>query len=118
LALRIVRGLLRLWLVASVLWIGGVGTVAWLGFPLTKPPFDPSQPYETYTGLPSDADPQDRAGAARPSTETPFILPSDAAEVAGRRQAIKNAVEVALIPPALILALGTALGWAIRGFRM
>src|SRR5262245_13036990 len=32
-ALRIARGLFRLWLVLSVLWIGGVGVVTWWTFP-------------------------------------------------------------------------------------
>jgi hypothetical protein len=33
-ALRVARGLFRLWLVLSVLWIGGVGVVTWLNYPL------------------------------------------------------------------------------------
>jgi len=32
-ALRVARGLFRLWLVLSVLWIGGVGYVTWQTFP-------------------------------------------------------------------------------------
>ena len=32
-ALRVARGLFRLWLVLSVLWIGGVGVVTWRTFP-------------------------------------------------------------------------------------
>jgi len=32
-ALRIARGLFRLWLVLSVLWIGGVAVVTWRTFP-------------------------------------------------------------------------------------
>jgi hypothetical protein len=49
--LRVARGLFRLWLVLSVLWIGGVGVVTWR------------------------------------------------------------------VPPAFLLALGSALVWAFRGFR-
>ena len=33
-ALRVTRGLFRLWLVLSVLWIGGMGVVTWRTFPL------------------------------------------------------------------------------------
>ena len=33
-ALRVARGLFRLWLVLSVLWIGGVGVVTWRHFPV------------------------------------------------------------------------------------
>jgi hypothetical protein len=32
-ALRVARGLFRLWLVLSVLWIGGWGFVAWQDMP-------------------------------------------------------------------------------------
>jgi hypothetical protein len=32
-ALRVARGLFRLWLVLSVLWIGGVGVVTWREYP-------------------------------------------------------------------------------------
>jgi hypothetical protein len=32
-ALRVALGLFRLWVVASVLWVGGVGVVTWLAFP-------------------------------------------------------------------------------------
>jgi hypothetical protein len=32
-ALRVARGLFRLWVVLSMLWIGGVGVVTWLTFP-------------------------------------------------------------------------------------
>ena len=46
--LRVARGLLRLWLFLSVLWIGGVGVVTWRSLPteyeLTKgcAPVEPS----------------------------------------------------------------------------
>jgi len=32
-ALRVARGLFRLWLVLSALWIGGVGVVTWREYP-------------------------------------------------------------------------------------
>ena len=32
-AVRIARGLFRLWIVLSVLWIGGVAAVTWWTFP-------------------------------------------------------------------------------------
>jgi hypothetical protein len=42
----------------------------------------------------------------------------DEALLAGNREAaIQTATEIALIPPALTLAFGVALGWAFRGFR-
>jgi hypothetical protein len=94
-ALRVARGLFRLWLVLSVLWIGGVGVVTW-------PAFDPAKLAATkdspYTG---DFDPD--------------------AFLQGRPQPIRwSAGEAALLsfaPPVLILTFGSALIWAIRGFR-
>jgi hypothetical protein len=94
-ALRVARGLFRLWLVLSVLWIGGVGIVTW-------PAFDPAKLAATkefpYTG---DFDPK--------------------AFLEGRPQPERwSAAEAALLsfaPPLLTLALGSASIWAFRGFR-
>jgi hypothetical protein len=41
-ALRVARGLFRLWLVLSVLWIGVVGVGAWRAFSEKKPAFEPA----------------------------------------------------------------------------
>jgi hypothetical protein len=68
---RIERGLLRLGVVLSVMWIGVVGLFEW--------------PYANAFGL-SGGD-------------------------------IPTAVGVVLIPPFLLLMLGAALMWVIRGFR-
>jgi len=35
-ALRVARGLFRLWIILSVLWIGGVGVTTWLTIPSTS----------------------------------------------------------------------------------
>jgi len=66
-ALRVARGLFRLWLVLSVLWIGGVAILAWESFP----------------GIPSI-----------------WVISGGA-----------------LVPPAFVLALGSALVWAFRGLK-
>jgi hypothetical protein len=79
-ALKIARGLFRLWLVLSVLWIGGVATVTWQAFPVDVPEW---------------------AGPAGPV----------------QREAIRTGAEMALIPPVLVLALGSSLIWAFRGFQ-
>jgi hypothetical protein len=98
-AIRIARGLFRLWIVLSVLWIVGVAVIARMNLPqewprtlvsvTPKPVFDPSKPYEV---VPDSSDFE-------------------------RREAIKNTVGIALIPPTLLLIFGSALGWAIRGFK-
>jgi hypothetical protein len=98
--MRISRGLFRLWLVASVVWIGGVGVMTLpagaladlnplpSGFVGEKPPFDPYKPF-----LPL----------------APWIE--------AQRAQVREAVFSALIPPGVLLALGAALAWAFRGFR-
>ena len=72
------RGLFRLWLVLSVLWIGGVVCLTWHDLQLPR-----SGPFND--------------------------LIADA--VIGR------GIKVALIPPVVILAIGSALVWAFKGFR-
>jgi hypothetical protein len=94
-ALRVARGLFRLWLVLSVLWISGVAIVTW-------PAFDPMKLLATeehpYTG---HFDPD--------------------AFIAGRPQPIRwyapQAALLSLAPPVFLLALGSAFVWAFRGFR-
>jgi hypothetical protein len=94
-ALRIARGLFRLWLVLSVLWIGGVGVVTWREFPDDW--VRVCQPGETRGCLPPGfvIDP-------RPFWEDP---------------AIHRGIIMAVVPPALVLALGSALVWAFRRFE-
>jgi hypothetical protein len=97
-ALRVTRGLFRLWLVLSVLWIGGVAVETWWTFPVKEwlsPPSElPVPPWEF--------DPE-KWLASRLAEE--------------RHAAIRFASVLALAPPALIFAFGSALIWAIRGFR-
>ena len=49
----IARGLFRLWLVVSVLWIGLIGVATWptISDELWQPPFYPGKPYEVVPGL-------------------------------------------------------------------
>jgi hypothetical protein len=111
---RIGRGLLRLWLVMSIVWICAVGMVAWSTLtpavadlpdapwvkPTSgKPPFDPSKPYRALT--PDEFEQFD-----------PVKF-----EAFKRWAEIKTGIEVAFVPPLLLLMLGAALIWVIRGFR-
>jgi hypothetical protein len=97
---RVTRGLLRLWVVLSVLWIGAVAFVTWqdwreshvswnaiLQFDQTEqhkvsPKFDPAE-YEAFKA----------------------------------RANIERGVEIALIPPIIVLAIGLLFVWVVRGFR-
>jgi hypothetical protein len=107
-ALRVGRGLFRLWLVLSVLWIGGVGVVTWRTFPVIpewavvcERPFDP-----------------DAFLADKPQPPCTLFERVKAQLVDDDgRAAIQSAILLAFLPPAFVLALGSALVWAIRGFR-
>ena len=46
--LQVARGLFRLWLVLSVLWIGGVGVVTWPAFDPAKLAATKDAPYTGY----------------------------------------------------------------------
>jgi hypothetical protein len=104
-ARRIGRGLFRLWVVASVVWVCTVGAVTWSIMPEKKPPFDPSKPYEEFV---PDSAPEP------PSKPGMF---DDLVRDAERNTVVQHAAETALIPPVLVLVLGVALGWAVKGFR-
>jgi hypothetical protein len=90
------RGLFRLWLILSVLWIGGVGWVTWKDFPddwvrvceQGEPPISCLPPGFVIDPRPWWADP-----------------------------AIHRGIVLAVVAPAFVLALGSALVWAFRGFR-
>jgi hypothetical protein len=91
-AVRVARGLFRLWLVLSAIWILFVITKTW--FDITYP----TTLTDTEVGL------------------SPGMF--DDLIIAGRaNSALKFGAALALVPPLLVLALGSALIWAFRGFR-
>ena len=89
-AVRVARGLFRLWVVLSVLWVAGVGATSLI--------FD--QPVIDYVRLESTFD---NCINAEKADECAALL---------RRVA----PWLALIPPIVVLAIGGALTWAFRGF--
>jgi hypothetical protein len=101
-AFRVARGLFRLWLVLSVLWIGGVGVVTWRTFPSIPEPVSWGA-----IPVPEKANPERPPGDELP--DAPWVIK--------QRTAIRFAILLALVPPGLVLAFGSALIWAIRGFR-
>jgi hypothetical protein len=108
-ALRIARGLIRLWLVLSVLWIGGVGVATWWTLPVEpKPWWVYAQPVEESA---PEFDPSKPSTEFNPKEYEAFKLAEE------RRSAIWHASLLAFLPPAFVLALGSALGWVFRGFR-
>ena len=103
-ALRVARGLFRLWLVLTVLWIGGVGVVTWRTFPENE--------------LPSMCD---LAANQRPKEFDCSWLQQVKDELVymdkKQRAALQSAILLAFLPPVFVLALGSVLVWVFRGFR-
>src|SRR5215471_2148319 len=107
-AVRVARGLFRLWIVFSVIWVCGVGLTAWSMSPpranpfwefavddppdWAKPQFNPNLPYE-------------ECSKAKP-------CPTSAETDRYRRaviDAVLSALPVAFTPPMLLLVFGWAL---------
>jgi hypothetical protein len=141
-ALRVARGLFRLWLVLSVLWIGAVGIVTWKRFPvddwrISDPPAKagssvPLSTIEICSTAKNDEQCFDMLAAAGRNPFDAYDLNWDDLSSRStedlirahrrlidkdRREAIQFASLVAIVPPAFVLALGSALVWAFKGFR-
>jgi hypothetical protein len=108
LALRVARGLFRLWLILSVLWIGGVGVVTWWTFPVPPEWYTPPP---SICELPANERSEDWDCSWLARVKDKLDMDNE------QRAALQSAILVALVPPAFVLALGSALGWAFRGFR-
>jgi hypothetical protein len=100
-ALRVARGLFRLWLVLSVLWIGGVGYVTWQ----TMPSADGWAVNREVERLDTEMKRQNIEIARWEMYKR------------AHNSLLWHASVIALAPPAFALALGWALVWALRGFR-
>jgi hypothetical protein len=87
--MRIARGLLRLWLVTSVVWIGLISAVYW---PIV------SYEWKVFREKPIMFD---------DLPDAPWAINWNATHVA----------EAAFIPPVLVLVLGAAVAWVVKGFR-
>jgi hypothetical protein len=101
--LRVARGLFRLWLVLSVLWIGGVGIMTW----------------RTFAALSQSDRSWLRAEILKNCPEGPEVAPWDTTPpwLTEPCKDIRFAPVLALVPPVFVLALGSALVWALIGFR-
>jgi hypothetical protein len=91
------RGLIRVWLLATVLWIGFAG---WIEIS-TKPPFDPSKPFKVIE--PNGTEHEGIIDPFAPKPPPPKSMLATAGVIFG--------------PPATVLIFGLALRWVIRGFR-
>jgi H+/Cl- antiporter ClcA len=104
-ALRVARGVFRLWLVLSLLWIGGVGFVTWQTFP---------EDYAAWRKRNCTVETCPTAPFAGEFDPDKYLASNFAEE---RRSVIWHASFLAFLPPAFGLALGSALVWAFKGFR-
>jgi hypothetical protein len=128
------RGFLRLWLVASVIWLAGnafafrlpetlIEVTPWLrpsaangppDTPIGNPPrFDPSKPYIV---VPHTATPSEEERERRIGSELGLISPREQ-----RREAaiasLRGFVFFGIGAPMAVLFLGIAAMWVLRGFR-
>jgi hypothetical protein len=126
------RGLLRLWVVVSVLWVAGATIITWpdqnfrvddwlpnsnkqllsdkgMGFERNSPP----------PGFEVDKPPFDPSQKFTVVENPPFDPDAYLALLARRerRRTVQFAILLALLPPVFVLALGSALRWAFMGFR-
>jgi hypothetical protein len=122
--MRVARGLFRLWIVISVIWIGGVVGVTWWIFPpaeLTDQEVD-QQPEECH-GKSKDECKEIERRLGDLWWDVPFLNEPERRwnaalqYVSKRRSVISFAALAALVPPLVLLILGGAFGWAFRGFR-
>jgi hypothetical protein len=107
-ALRVARGLFRLWLILSVLWVGGVAFMAWQLFA----DIDKFETLATRCDEPGN--PFDKKLACSDPLAAKAAASNTAAEE--RRSTIWHTSLLAFLPPAFVLALGSALVWAFSGF--
>ena len=118
-ALRVVRGLFRLWLVLSVLWIGGVGATTWWTLPLDLCATPPGGLHDCDANDVIAAGPNvqlvEKEANSKPEFDPskPYRIPFDDL----RRTQIKFGVVSAVLPPIIVLAFGSASVWAFRGLR-
>src|SRR5262245_53233575 len=117
-ALRVARGLFRLWLILSVLWIGYVGYVTWQTFPVDNwyiPEILLSHDYDYL--LPGYCSPaQDDAEIAKQCIDQQIAAGKRDRRIVdklakARREWIIQVASIqapvlALVPPAFVLALG------------
>jgi hypothetical protein len=108
-ALRLARGLFRLWLVLTVLWVVGVGVVTW-----SRPPV-----YDFDWVLPSELPTIEEANKRlhEPFDPDQYLREKRDEQRRAAIKAIWFASALAFLPPVFVLVLGSALVWAFRGFR-
>jgi hypothetical protein len=109
--MRISRGLFRLWVVLSVLWISLVAVHTWSTFPS-----DVRLETDEEVGIRPNSLPPPPSGFVIDKPRFDPTKPYQIVRDAERRNAIQFALMLAVAPPAFAFALGSALLWVVRGF--
>ena len=113
------RGLFRLWVILTVLWVGGIAISVWQyasaeyrSIADYQAAYAKMGPWERHRDPVSLAQMNDREMIARYD-----YLKGDRAPEFNPSPWLVEGAGVALLPPLALLALGTVLGWAFSGFR-
>ena len=112
------RGLLRLWLFASVLWIGFMG---WLYASEIATGLQSRPVAEVRQEEPESYEEPTAGNSLKKARET-YIPPKresdeQAAHLRPNGAMLPGIARAAFLPPLGLLALGALLGWAVRGFK-
>jgi hypothetical protein len=111
---NVTRGLLRLWIVVSVMWAVGAGSVVWWE--------EIGARHLSELGT-KQCDPPDwvfnsRTQECLPEWALQMKEPSDPdAYLRVQRNVLGYAALAALLPPIAVLIIGASLVWVVRGFR-
>jgi hypothetical protein len=129
-AFRIARGLFRLWVVGSILWIGVVGASTWRQFVFFEPVVVGKASLSSTANICSKATTSEQcfklleAAGRNPFsafdlswTDRGWSFPDDTKMQAEGVAWERLPVAIALGPPLLLLVAGWAFVWAFRGFR-
>ena len=115
------RGFFRAWIVLSLVWVVLVGLFMAESFPTEDKPWFGVEIYGDWVSRQELLEAASKAKAAGDTeAEGRFIaLANDVERRVGdaQRTAIWQWVMAATIPSLVVLALGTLIGWAARGFR-
>jgi hypothetical protein len=109
--MNIRRGLFRVWLVLTVVWV----VAAILVQSRPPPPFNPNIPYEEwFADLPI---PRTRSGCEEAAKKEPRVVIGTCVEYA-HAQNWRDAEKViwVVVPPILLLIFGVSVSWIRRGF--
>src|SRR5215469_5228795 len=125
-AIRIARGLFRLWIVLSVLWIGCVGAITWGQYVYYEDHSSLSSTFVICEKAKTNKECFNLLAAAGRNPfdaydlkwgDTGWSLPGDVDVKFGGIAWEQLPVALALVPPAFVLVIGSAFVWAFRGFR-